>query len=138
MKRTQVRLFTMVLLLLLSLTLFNCKKKDTETQFVIKVDSIQLADTVEVGTALRIEFFGTIGPNGCYSFSHDETDFVQTTVSIKLWGKNSGAGDCPAVIVKLDGMYMDVNFNSSGTYTIQIVQPDNSKLLKTVVVTDPI
>lgn len=130
------RIFIAVLFLLLSFSLINCKKKDTETQFVIKVDSIQLADTVEVGTALRIEFFGTIGPNGCYSFSHDETDFVQTTVSIKLWGKNSGANDCPDVEVTLDGMYMDVNFNSSGTYTIQIIQPDNSKLTELVVVED--
>ncbi|RLD36149.1 MAG: hypothetical protein DRI73_01185 [Bacteroidetes bacterium] len=134
--KSQFRGFTVILFLILSLSLFNCKKKDTETQFVIKVDSIQLADTVEVGTALRIKFFGTIGPNGCYSFSHDETDFIQTTVSIKLWGKNSGAGNCPAVVVKLDGMYMDVNFNSSGTYTIQIVQPDNSKLTEMVVVED--
>jgi hypothetical protein len=136
MRNIQNRIFPGVLLLLLSLSLFNCKKKDTETQFVIKVDSIRVADTVAVGTSLRIEFFGTIGPNGCYSFSHDETDFVQTTVLIKLWGKNSGSGDCPDVIVKLDGMYMDVNFNSAGTYTIQIVQPDNSKLTKDVVVED--
>lgn len=134
--KTQGRIFTAALLLLLSLSLFNCDK-DTETQFVIQVDSIQVADTVVAGENLRIDFFGTIGPNGCYSFSHDETDFVQTTISIKLWGKNSGEGDCPDVVVKLDGMYMDVNFDSSGSYTIQIVQPDNSKLLKTVIVTDP-
>ncbi len=136
MKKMQLKIFPAILLLILSLSLFHCKKKDTETQFVIKVDSIRVADTVAVGTNLRIEFFGTIGPNGCYSFSHDETDFVQTTVSIKLWGKNSGAGDCPDVVVKLDGMYMDVNFNASGTYTIQIVQPDDSKLLEKVVVED--
>lgn len=134
MRKVQNYFFPVVLLLVLGLSLSNCKKKDTETQFVIKVDSIRVADTIAVGTNLRIEFFGTIGPNGCYSFSHDETDFVQTTVSIKLWGKNSGAGDCPDVIVKLDGMYMDVNFNAAGTYTIQIVQPDNSKLTKNVVV----
>ena len=134
--KTQGRIFTAALLLLLSLSLFNCDK-DTETQFVIQVDSIQVADTVVAGENLRIDFFGTIGPNGCYSFSHDETDFVQTTISIKLWGKNSGEGDCPDVVVKLDGMYMDVNFDSSGSYTIQIVQPDNSKLLKTVIVLDP-
>ena len=135
--KAQGRIFTAALLLLLSLSLFNCNK-DTETQFVIQVDSIQVADTVVTGENLRIDFFGTIGPNGCYSFSHDETDFVQTTISIKLWGKNSGESDCPDVVVKLDGMYMDVNFDSSGSYTIQIVQPDNSKLLKTVIVLDPV
>ena len=135
--KTQIRIFNVLLLLLLSLSLFNCNK-DTETQFVIQVDSIRVADTVVVDANLRIDFFGTIGPNGCYSFSHDETDFVQTTISIKLWGKNSGESDCPDVEVKLDGLYMDVNFNSSGTYTIQIVQPDNTKLLKTVIVTDPV
>ncbi len=135
--KTQIRIFNVLLLLLLSLSLFNCNK-DTETQFVIQVDSIRVADTVVVDANLRIDFFGTIGPNGCYSFSHDETDFVQTTISIKLWGKNSGESDCPDVVVKLDGLYMDVNFNSSGTYTIQIVQPDNTKLLKTVIVTDPV
>lgn len=134
--KNQVRVYTAILFLILSFSFSNCKKKFTETQFVIKVDNILLADTVEVGTALRIEFFGTIGTNGCYSFSHDETDIDQTTVSIKLWGKNSGEGACPAVVVKLDGIYMDVNFNSSGTYTIQIVQPDNSKLTELVVVED--
>ncbi len=134
--KNQVRVFTAILFLILSLSFSNCKKKFTETQFVIQVDSIQLADTVELGTALRIEFFGTIGTNGCYSFSHDETDIDQTTVSIKLLGKNSGEGNCPTVVVKLNGIYMDVDFNYSGTYTIQIIQPDNSKLTELVVVED--
>lgn len=125
-----------LLLLLFSLFLVNCNK-DKETKFVIKVDSIHIADTIKLSETLRIEFFGTIGNNGCYDFSHDETNFEGTTISIKLWGKNSGSDDCPNVIVKLDGTYYDINFNAAGSYIVEIIQPDNSKITNTVVVEDP-
>lgn len=128
--------FVVLPVLLFSLTLINCNK-NKETTFVIKVDSIHVADTINLDETLRIEFFGTIGDNGCYSFSHDESSFEGTTISIKLWGKNSGAAECPSVIVKLDGTYFDINFSSAGTYTIEIIQPDNSKIVRTVVVLDP-
>ena len=125
-----------ILLLFFSLFLVNCNK-DKETKFVIEVDSIHIADTIKLSETLRIEFFGTIGNNGCYDFSHDETNLEGSTISIKLWGKNSGSDDCPAVIVKLDGTYYDINFNAAGSYIVEIIQPDNSKITNTVVVEDP-
>lgn len=125
-----------VILVLISLSLVNCNKSK-ETQFVIQVDSIHIADTILVTETLRIEFFGTIGNNGCYDFSHDETNFEANNISIKLWGKNSGSDNCPDVIVKLDGTYYDINFANSGTYIVDIIQPDNTKLTNTVVVEDP-
>ena len=64
--------FVVLPVLLFSLTLINCNK-NKETTFVIKVDSIHVADTINLDETLRIEFFGTIGDNGCYSFSHDES-----------------------------------------------------------------
>ena len=130
------QIFVVIPVLLFSLTLINCNKNN-ETTFVIKVDSIHVADTINLDETLRIEFFGTIGDNGCYSLSHDESSFEGTTLSIKLWGKNSGADECPSVIVKLDGTYFDINFSSAGTYTIEIIQPDNSKIVRIVVVLDP-
>ena len=98
---------------------------------------IHIADTIKLSETLRIEFFGTIGNNGCYDFSHDETNFEGNTISIKLWGKNSGSDDCPNVIVKLDGTYYDINFNATGSYVVEIIQPDNSKITNTVIVEDP-
>ncbi len=124
-----------VVLLLVSLSLFNCNKSK-ETKFVIRVDSIHVADTIKLSETLRIEFFGTIGNNGCYDFSHDETNFSGNTISIKLWGKNSGEDNCPDVIVKLDGTYYDINFTAADTYTIEIIQPDDSKMISKVVVED--
>lgn len=99
------------------------------------VDSISLPDTINVGEYLTIEFFGTIGPDGCFSFSHFKTVFSQSKIAIEVWGKNSGESACSDVMVYLDGTTLQIEKMETGTYDVEILQPDGSVLNKLVVVT---
>ncbi len=121
------------LILLAGLSLMNCSK-NKETQFVIKVDSIAVADTVNLGEVFDIEFFGVIGNDGCYSYSNTEVFYESKTLTFKVWGKNSGAKECPDVIVLLDGLKVTVNNIDEGDNTIVVIQPNDSKLTKALFV----
>ena len=89
-------------LLIFFLFFSNCSKEKFKSyEFQIYVDSIVLADTLQAGNTLEIEFYGTIGYNGCVSFERFDTEFSQNSVSIKAIGKSSGANICPTVMVYL-------------------------------------
>jgi len=111
----------------------NCKK-NTETRFLIKVDSVQMPDTIRFGDTLTIALFGTIGSNGCYSFDKIEPVFEDTTITVKVWGINSGADVCPEVMVYLDGMKLSFTNFQQGRYQVVFIQPDDGKLERSVVV----
>ena len=118
-----------LLIIMASMVLVNCKK-NKETQFIIQVDSIVVADTITVGEELVIAFYGLIGNNGCYSFSHVEDNSEGNVLAFTLYGKNSGADECPQVIVKLDGATITVTNLLQGAYTIEITQPNQTKLIE--------
>ena len=122
--------FWLLALMVTSTLLVHCKK-DKETQFIILVDSILVADTITVGEDLVIEFFGTIGNDGCHSFSHVEDNSEGNVLAFTMYGVNSGAKECPDVIVKLDGTTITVSNLTQGDYTIEITQPDQSVLTET-------
>ena len=118
------------------LVLSNCGKEEITTEFQIYVDSVVFEDTIQAGNTLDIEFFGTIGTNGCFSFERFDTEFIQNSVYIKLIGKNSGASVCPDGIVLLDGEdFQIVNLNE-GEFILKIVQPDGTELVEKVVVVE--
>ena len=124
------RLFIPIALILLAaISLMNCSK-NKETQFVVRVDSIVAPDTVDYNVAFDILFYGTIGNDGCHSYSHMDIFYESNTLSLKVWGKNSGADECPNVTVLLDGLKLTINNIEAGDNSIEVTQPDDSKLTK--------
>lgn len=122
-------------LLIFFVFLSNCSKEEFKSfEFQIYVDSIVLADTIQAGNTLEIEFFGTIGTNGCFSFERFDTEFSQNLVFIKAIGKASGAYICPCVMVYLDGTILQINNLTEGEFTVRVGQPDDTELVETVVV----
>jgi len=111
----------------------NCKK-NTATHFLIQVDSIHMPDTIQVGDTLKIVMFGTIGENGCYSLDQIEPFFDDTTLTIKVWGLNSGDDTCPGGIVYLDGASLSIMNFQQGVFRVLFIQPDDGKLEETIVV----
>ncbi|MBZ0244070.1 MAG: hypothetical protein K8F24_12690 [Bacteroidales bacterium] len=115
-------------ILILAGYLFSCSKADptAETrQYVIKVDSIQLPDTVASGHRFDIKFFGTIGINGCYSFADFVVSEDSTGLSLMLKGnkKVSANQACPDVLVLLGGMTYSHKFAAAGQYRIRVTNP---------------
>jgi hypothetical protein len=122
--------FVGFIFLFLSCTHLNSYDYDPDYfLFHIKVDSIQVPKTITSGTPFDITFFGTIGTNGCYSFSHFNQTLTGNEIIIEAWGKvEAKAFVCPTVMVYLDGHKATVTIQTPGSYILKIKQPGNKYL----------
>ena len=117
--------------------LVSCEDNDkTEYKsFLVQVDSVEISNNITTNTPFDIEFYGTIGTDGCYKFSHFETSNSDNEILIECWGKQDVSSDvCPQVMVYLDGEKLTYSIDGSGNYLIKIKQPDNSFLEKEIIV----
>lgn len=114
----------------------GCKKKKAEpAEFIIRVDSIHVADSTPASQTLDIEFFGTIGPNGCYSFDRFDGNFSGDSILITAIGVFSGDEVCPENIPLLDGAVLQVSNLIPGDYTVAVKQPDETYLTREITIT---
>jgi len=111
-----------------SITSLNCITEPTPQQFIVRVDSLTHSASVSVDDTIRLQLFGTIGPDGCHSFSHFETTTTSSELHLTVWGERSEAQICPTVMVSLDGREYSTQASSPGWYFINIHQPDGTVL----------
>lgn len=125
----------LILGFILTFSFSNCNK-ETVTKFLIEVDSIVMSDTIYIPELLIVELYGTIGNTGCYEFSNLKFEQNDTTITMEVWGKKTESKNlaCPDVLVLLDGMTVQIDFNTEGSYVIEVKLPDNRKLSESVVV----
>jgi hypothetical protein len=102
---------------------------------IIKVDSIHVPNAIVSNTPFEIDFFGTIGSNGCYRFEEFQNSISGNDILIEALGSfDSKAEVCPTVMVYLTGQKLTVTVPAPGYYTIKIKQPDNSTLSRQITV----
>jgi hypothetical protein len=110
---------------------------DTKTtqSYLIQTDSIRVPDVITANVLFQVRFFGTIGPNGCYSFekiySYPNSENV---ISLEVWGIYYYDGTACTGSVKYLDEKADLTITSPGTYTLKILQPDFSYLEKQITV----
>lgn len=107
------------------------------SSFTIAVDSISVPSEVASSDTLVVRPLGTVGPNGCYSFERFEASRTSSSLDLKLIGKQVEDDDvtCTDAIIELDTTYR-VPPPLEGPFEINIHQPDESILSRTVEVTD--
>jgi hypothetical protein len=118
----------------------SCGDDDSggNSDFMIKVDSIHCPDSVMPNTRFDIEFFGVIGFNGCYSFKTFNQHVSDFDILIEAWGTyDNSSGICPEVLVLLNGQKLGMTFAKPGIYRIEIAEPDNTIIIKNVLVKKP-
>ena len=128
--------FLFVLVITICFLLRSCLNESyTYEDFLIKVDSIHLPNSITLNIPFDIEFFGTVGFDGCYSFKTFNQTVKNNDIMIETWGtyeiKN---GICPAVLVYLDGQKLNMTFHTSGIYNLIIIQPDNTSFVRQITV----
>ena len=118
------------------LILISCHKDPSGPElFLIKVDSIHVPGAILSNTPFDIDFFGTIGSDGCHKFESFQTSVNNTDFLIEAWGsRDIKNGVCPAVMVYLTGYKLTVTVSTPGNYTIKIKQPDNTTLSREITV----
>lgn len=122
----------LIILPLLFVHIFTACEDEYEhnyVPFLIKVDSIQLPENVNVNESFDIAFFGNIGTNGCYQFSEFKSSEAENEITIEAWGKFNKSSDfCTMAIVMLAGEKLNYTIAEKGTYTFKIKQTDGSFL----------
>jgi len=122
------------LVILITYLLGSCKNDASYRLFLIKVDSIQVSNAPVANSPFDISFYGTIGGDGCYSFSSFNVQQDNSNIIIEAWGRVDKATICPTVIIYLTGHKVIYTVQTPGTYLIKIRQPDNSYLEKQIAV----
>ncbi|MFC2104909.1 hypothetical protein ACFLS4_06110 [Bacteroidota bacterium] len=136
MKVLKIKLVIFNLLLVIGLFV-SCEENDkTEYKsYIIQIDSVEVSNNVVANIPVDIYFYGTVGTDGCYKFSHFKTDKLNNEILVECSGKqNVTSGACPTVMVYLNGEKLSYLFEETGNYLIRIKQPDNSFLEKEIIV----
>ena len=122
--------------LLAIILLASCDKPvdNGPTQFIVRVDSIAHTSYAASNDSITVQFFGTIGSDGCCSFSHFETTRQPLQLDVTVWGQRTAAIACPAVMVYLNGKEYKFFLGEMGWFKINIHQPDGSVMRDSIFV----
>jgi hypothetical protein len=113
----------------------SCEKEKGVQYFLINVDSLQFTNAAVANEPFDINFFGTIGGNGCVSFSSFNVSRDNSDIIIEAWGKaETNVTACPTVMVYLTGHKVAYTVQYPGNYNIKVKQPDNSFLVRQIIV----
>ena len=104
----------------------GCKKDDTpETEdFIINIDSIMHADTVDSTDVFEVLFYGKVGDNECFAFSEFKPVFGLNEITVTVLGKETIKNDCSGGPVYLDGKGVGFYDLTVGNWTINVLQPE--------------
>jgi len=118
------------LILISTITYFNsgCNKSEdnspTVSEYTIKVDSIQHADTINVGDILEIACFGKIGDNDCYEFQEIKDSINTGKITLELIGKHTFRDNCGGGIIYMNPLTEHISGLTAGDWTITINQSE--------------
>ena len=123
-------------LFLLGLSLIpGCSWIPAINEYLIKFDSIEYPTRIKANTEFIIEFYGTVGTNGCSGFSHFDVAQIGNEINIEAWKVvHDGPVICPAVMVYLEGESLHYTISTPGEYRIIIRQPDETSLVEIIMV----
>lgn len=131
-----VKKHILILLLLSALIYLGCSKSDSPQvdNYIIKIDSIVVPDTILFGNNLIVKFYGKVGENGCYAFYKFDVDYELNTTSITSWGRFTHYEACPENLPVLYGKELIIYNLSKGNNIIKAIQPDGDALSSEVFV----
>lgn len=111
---------------IIALTNQGCNKDDSPDtiDFIIKVDSVSHADTINSADAFEVLFFGKIGENNCFAFQEFAPAFGADFINVTLYGTETIKNDCSGGPVYLDGKGAAFADMTPGEWTLYVLQPE--------------
>jgi hypothetical protein len=128
--KAKIPVIVLIILMTFCIGLLSCNTDKNETNdFLIKVDSIHVPETIVSGNTFEIKFYGVIGFNGCYSFKSFNTVNNGGTIIVEAWGTSDFSNLlCPDALVTLDGYTLKLTISVPGIYKLIIHEPGNLSL----------
>ncbi len=120
---------------LAALSAGGCDLFQHTSHFIIRVDSIVAPRNVARTDTLRVRFYGSVGPDGCWSLDSVERQTTSSTLDVTFRGahdERSGI-ECTQMLVYLDHGEQ-VAPPLTGPFIITAHEPDGSRLTRTVTV----
>ncbi|MCC6865647.1 MAG: hypothetical protein IT280_05745 [Ignavibacteria bacterium] len=105
----------------------------TDTLFRIQVDSISVPAYINNNSdSLPVKFWGKIGEDSCYSFSHYQASQDSAGLIIAAWGliHTVYRQICADGDIQLNGREYKIWPLRNGVYTVSVLQPDGTILRK--------
>ena len=103
--------------------------------YVIQVDSLTFSPPQpSVGDILHVQFWGTVGHDTCYGFTHFEATRESLQVDVTAWGTHVCGRVCGDAMIYLDGEELLVSPLYEGNLRIVVHQPGGAVLVDTVAV----
>jgi hypothetical protein len=127
-----------VYLTLTSIFLSGCFifEPDEYTYYRIRIDSMYAPDSIPSTSNLEIRFWGYIGDDSCYSFSHFQALQQQNELDVTLWSKHHYVyrQTCPSANIRIENVVFRVFGLSPPSMRIRVHQPNGDILVRDVVV----
>jgi len=123
--KLKIILSVLMILGLVVVTIQGCKKDDTPDthDFIIKVDSITHADTINSSDLFEVQFYGKIGDNDCFEFLEFRPAFGADFINVTVYGSETIKNDCGGGPVYLDGKGASFSEMTPGEWTLNVFQP---------------
>jgi hypothetical protein len=105
----------------------------SQASFLIRVDSIGAPNAITASESLTAHFYGTIGPDGCWSLADVDRHATSATLDVTFHGEHQvrSGNDCTSAPVALN--HAEAVAPPLGTpFTITVHQPDGSLLRRVV------
>lgn len=110
-------------------------EEEREVEFLVaEVDSIDTPDRIAPSDTLSVQFYGTVGPNGCYSLDRFDEKRSSGRLTVEPVVKHvvgEGIG-CTMAIVPLEATYRAAPPFEEGELTIEVPQSDQADVTATV------
>lgn len=101
---------------------------------VAEVQRIDVPAQIAPSDTLAVQFYGTVGPNGCYSFARFDVERTTSRLTITPKVQYRGGDDvmCTMAVVPLEETYRAAPPFSEGTLTLVVPQTDGAAVTETV------
>jgi hypothetical protein len=138
MKKTKLLPVVISVMMLTAFSFWGCNPNNSDIpnykEFIMQIDSIQHPSSIPLGRNLTIKFYGTIGPDGCYTFSRFSPSMQGRNINVTVYGKQSDATSCDTAVSYLYGAALNVTQLDTGRYIIHVSQPVPPDIYDTVYV----
>jgi hypothetical protein len=100
--------------------------------FMVRVDSFHAPAALALTDTLRLKLFASIGPDDCHDLDRIDVARTASTVAVAVYGLHTNAGFCLARPSRLHGWEHKVPPPFPEDFTVEVHQPDGSRLSRTV------
>ena len=109
----------------------SCEIIPHTTEFIVRVDEIEIAESATTGDPVAVRFLGTVGSNSCSRLVHVEKRLTIDSLTIRFHGERRHGTSCKTAPTVLE--HEETLPSSLGhPFTIGARQPSGPELVRVV------